>query len=250
MSNWNDSNGSFEGKCPLLALRDRNLRPISQTNPKSPLTESYRTLRTNIQFASVVEDTKVILLTSTAPGEGKTSTATNLAVVTAAAGKRVLLIDADMRKPQVHQRFQVSNLIGLSTLLIRERTLEECVVSTESEGLFLLTSGPIPPNPAEMLSSRAFSDMIAQLREQYDLIVIDSPPVLSVSDTLTLTRVTDGVLFVIDSQKTHRAHVKRAVQSLEQIDARILGVVLNRVKRGKQDSYYYSYYATGTTVSS
>lgn len=234
----------------LLALRDRHVRPISQTHPQSPITESYRTIRTNIQFASVVDDTRVILTTSTAPGEGKTSTATNLAIVSATAGKRVLLIDADMRKPQVHQRFQVSNLYGLSTVLIKERTLDDCILRSDIENLSLLTSGPIPPNPAEILSSRTFADLVTSLHDEYDLIIMDSPPVLSVSDTLNLTRIADGVLFVIDSQKTHRTHVKRAIQSLEQVEARILGVVLNRVKRKKGESYYYDYYTTGATVTS
>ncbi|WP_074691612.1 CpsD/CapB family tyrosine-protein kinase [Alicyclobacillus hesperidum] len=233
-----------------LASREDIQRPISLINPKSPLTESYRTLRTNIQFASVAEDTKVVLVTSTAPGEGKTSTSTNLAVVAAAANKKVLLIDADMRKPQVHQRFQVSNLIGLSTLLIKERSLQDCIVSSGAENLYLLTSGPIPPNPAEMLASRAFAELVDVLRSQFDMIVIDSPPVLSVSDTLALSHIADGVLFVVDSQKTHRLHAKRAVQALMQVEARILGVVLNRVKHNKKDSYYYSYYTAGTPVTS
>lgn len=236
-------------KCPHLTLRERSSMPISQINPHSPITESYRTLRTNIQFASVVDDIKVILTTSTAPGEGKTSTATNLAVVSASAGKRVLLIDADMRKPQVHQRFRASNLFGLSSLLIKERSLEDCVVSTSTDGLYLLTSGPIPPNPAEILASRTFAELTNLLREEFDLIIIDSPPVLSVSDSLSLTRIADGVLFVIDAQKTHRTHVKRAIQSLKQVDARIVGVVLNRVKRKKSDAYYYNYYSSESGVS-
>ncbi|WP_067618232.1 CpsD/CapB family tyrosine-protein kinase [Alicyclobacillus acidiphilus] len=229
-------------------MRERMQKPISQTNPRSPITESYRTIRTNIQFASVVDETSVILVTSTAPGEGKTSTASNLAVVSAAAGKKVLLIDADMRKPQVHQRFQVSNLFGLSTVLIRERAIESCIVQTETENLFLLTSGPIPPNPAEMLSSKAMAELIESLRKVYDFIVLDTPPTLSVSDTLNLTRVVDGVLFVVDSQRTNRNLVRRAIQSLQQVDARVLGVVLNRAKRKKNESYYY-YYSSDTSVS-
>lgn len=234
----------MKGSGHILSLRERSGKPISQTNPRSPATEAYRAIRTNIQFASVVEDTKVILVTSTIPGEGKTATSCNLGVVTAAAGKKVLIIDADMRKPQVHQRFQVSNLFGLSSLLIRERTLEECIVPTETSGLYVLTSGPIPPNPAEILSSRTFADLVASLRNQFDTIIIDSPPVLSVSDTLNVARVSDGVLFVVDAQKTHRQHVKKAVHAVSQFDTRILGVVLNRVKQKKSEYNYYSYYST------
>ncbi len=229
--------------CHPLSLKNQTLGPIAQVNPRSPTTESYRTIRTNIQFAGVAKNVKVILTTSTVPGEGKTFTTCNLAVVAAQAGKRVLVIDSDMRKPQLHQNFQVSNLTGLSSLLIKENSFDECVIESKTPGLFLLPSGPIPPNPSEMLGSRAFAQLIDECREEFDLILLDSPPIMSVTDALILARLADGVVIVINSQRTSRATIGKAVKSLQQIEARILGVVLNRVKTQKGESYYYqSYY--------
>lgn len=233
-----------------MTLINRNSMPIAQTNPKSPITEAYRTIRTNLQFASAVDDVQVILTTSTLPSEGKTSTISNTGIVTAEAGRSVLLIDADLRKPQVHQRFQVSNLQGLSTVLIREAEFEDCVMESGTDGLFLLPSGPIPPNPSEILSSKRFAELIERAKQTYDLILVDSPPVLSVSDALVLTRIADGVLFVLDAQSTNRKLAQKAVASLQQVNARILGVVLNRIKNEPGNSqYYYNYYNTGPSVS-
>ncbi|WP_083516902.1 CpsD/CapB family tyrosine-protein kinase [Alicyclobacillus shizuokensis] len=201
-------------------------------------------IRTNLQFAGVAEETKVILVTSSEPGEGKTSTISNLAIVTAQSGKRVLLIDADMRKPQIHQRFQTSNLDGLSNLLIQERKLEQCIMYSGIDNLFLLSSGPIPPNPAEMLASSAFADLMKWARGEFDYIYIDAPPILAVTDALVLTRVADGTVLVVDAQRTNRNMAQRAVGMLRQVEARILGVVLNRVPR-KSAGYYYYYYDSG-----
>ncbi|MCF8566821.1 CpsD/CapB family tyrosine-protein kinase [Alicyclobacillus tolerans] len=233
-----------------MALTNRNPLPITLSNPRSPVTEAYRTIRTNLQFASVVDDVQVVMTTSSLPGEGKTSTVSNLAVVTAQSGKRVLLIDADMRKPQIHQRFHTSNLTGLSSILIKESSLEECTMEGAIDGLFILPSGPIPPNPSELLSSKPFTRLIEACREQYDLILVDSPPVLSVADGLALTRSVDGVVFVVDAQNTNRVMAKKAVDSLQQIGARILGVVLNKAKRNAKDSYYYyNYYSSNHKVN-
>ncbi|QSO51148.1 CpsD/CapB family tyrosine-protein kinase [Alicyclobacillus curvatus] len=240
----------FKGVCRELSLSSKKPVPIAQSDPRSPITEAYRTIRTNLQFASAVDDIKVVLLTSALPSEGKTSTVSNTAVVTAEAGKKVLLIDADMRKPQIHQRFQISNLRGLSTVLIREGALGDCIVPSDTEGLFLLPSGPIPPNPSELLASKRFAELIQECREQFDLIFIDSPPVLSVSDALILTRSSDGVVFVLDAQATNRKLAQKAVASLQQIQAKLLGVVLNRVKNEPGNSYYYyHYYSSGNSAS-
>jgi capsular exopolysaccharide synthesis family protein len=234
----------------FMALSNRNPRPIAQTNPRSPITEAYRTVRTNVQFASVDGDVRAILVTSSLPSEGKTSTACNIAVVSAEAGKRVLLIDADMRKPQVHQRFQISNLYGLTSVLIKERSFEECVIESQTPGLMVLPSGPIPPNPYEMLASKAFSDFIQSCKETYDVVIVDSPPVLSVADALVISRSSDGVVFVVDAKKTNRAHAKKATLALQQVNAKILGVVLNRLeKKAAGGYYYYNYYSSGEPAS-
>jgi capsular exopolysaccharide synthesis family protein len=197
----------------------------------------------------VVQDTRVILVTSSQAGEGKTATTSNIAVVSAQAGKRVLLIDADMRKPQIHHRFNISNLNGLSSVLIKDRTLEECIVPAVTPNLFLLPSGPIPPNPSEMLSSQTFLDLIEQCRNEYDFIVLDSPPVLAVADAMILTRAVDGTVVVVDAQQTSRGLAQKAVESLRQVNARILGVVLNRIPKGKHNAYYYyQYYSHAETI--
>jgi capsular exopolysaccharide synthesis family protein len=233
-----------------MALSNKNPRPIAQTNPRSPITEAYRTVRTNVQFASVDGDVRVILVTSSLPSEGKTSTACNVAVVSAEAGKRVLLIDADMRKPQVHQRFQISNLYGLTSVLIKEKSFDECAFVSQIPGLTVLPSGPIPPNPYEMLASEAFSDLIQSCKDTYDVVIVDSPPILSVADALVISRSADGVVFVVDAKKTNRAHAKKATLALQQVNARILGVVLNRLERKSTEGYYYyNYYSSGESAS-
>lgn len=230
-----------------MPLSKRNPHPIALRHPKSTITEAYRSIRTNIQFSSMVNDAQVLLFTSTQPGEGKTETVCNVAVVSAQAGKRVLLVDADLRKPQVHHRFQISNLDGLSSILIRERSMEQATVSSAQANLFLLPSGPIPPNPSEMLSSRYFFQLVQRWREEYDLILIDSPPVLSVADALILSQASDGVVFVVDATKTPRNHARKAVAALQQVNAKLLGVVLNRVQR-KDSQYAYQYYYYASTA--
>lgn len=252
------SNGVFtyyrptvKGEFIGMALHARHPLPIAQTNPRSPVSEAYRTIRTNLQFAGVAENTQVILITSSQSGEGKTSLASNLALVTAQAGQRVLLIDADMRKPQVHHRFQISNLDGLSSVLIRERTLKDVVVAAQTPNLYLMPSGPIPPNPSEMLSSRSMRELVESCRKEFDYIFIDSSPVLAVADALVLTGISDGTLFVVDARQTNRNMARQAVRALQQVKARILGVVLNRVTKDSGDTYYYSsygYYAAGDSV--
>lgn len=214
---------------------------IALSHPQSHITEAYRTIRTNLQYASVDVDTKVISLTSSGPGEGKTSTTSNLAIVAAQAGKRVLIIDADLRKPQIHIRFRASNLYGLSNVLTRETSLDEAIVQSGSPNLFLLPSGPIPPNPSEILSSRAFRELLESCRQTYDLVLVDTPPVLAVADALIVTPHVDGTILVVDSQATNRKAALQAKIALEQVRGRILGVVLNRVKRSRGDGYYYYY---------
>jgi len=231
-----------------MGVANRYPQPISQSSPKSPVTEAYRTVRTNIQFASVVDELQVLLFTSSQASEGKTTTAANVAVVSAQSGKRVLLIDTDMRKPQIHHRFQVSNLDGLSSILIRERTLTECIVNTKTTNLFILPSGPIPPNPSEMLSSKNFAQLMETCREEFDLVILDSPPVLAVTDALVLTKVADGVVFVVDAQGTNRNLAQKAIGALQQVNARMLGIVLNNAERSNLDGYYY-YYSQDQSVS-
>ncbi|WP_299093701.1 CpsD/CapB family tyrosine-protein kinase [uncultured Metabacillus sp.] len=222
----------------LFQLQNRSL--ISMTNPKSPIAEQFRTIRTNIQFSSVDEELQTMIVTSSGPGEGKSTTTANLAVVFAQQGKRVLLVDADLRKPTVHYTFRLENHIGLSNVLTRQSTLEEAVQTTSQDKLWILSSGPIPPNPSEILGSKGMQAMIEQAKDEYDVIIFDSPPVLAVTDAQVLSNLTDGVVLVVSSGKTEIESAKKAKELLESAKAKILGVVLNNKK--VQDSQYYYYY--------
>ncbi|WP_078433465.1 CpsD/CapB family tyrosine-protein kinase [Metabacillus halosaccharovorans] len=210
------------------------------TTPKSPIAEQFRTIRTNIQFSNVDEELQTMIVTSSGPAEGKSTTTANLAVVFAQQGKKVLLIDSDLRKPTVHYTFRKENHIGLSNVLTRQSTLEEAVTTTEQENLWVLPSGPIPPNPSELLGSRGMQMLIEHAKNEYDVIVLDTPPVLAVTDAQVLANLADGVVLVVSSGKTEIDAAKKAKELLESAKAKILGVVLNNKK--VQDSQYYYYY--------
>jgi capsular exopolysaccharide synthesis family protein len=222
----------------LFQLQNRSL--ISMSSPKSPIAEQFRTIRTNIQFTSVDEEVKTIIVTSAGPAEGKSTTTANLAVVFAQQGKRVLMIDADLRKPTVHYTFSKENHVGLSNVLTRQATLDEAVQTTSQDNLYVLTSGPIPPNPSEILGSKGMQSMLQLAKNEYDVIILDSPPVLVVTDAQVLSNITDGVVLVVSSGKTEVESAKKAKELLDSAKAKILGVVLNNKK--VQDSQYYYYY--------
>jgi capsular exopolysaccharide synthesis family protein len=218
-------------------------RPIiTDVNPKSPISEAYRTLRTNIEFSTIDEKIRVIMLTSAGPGEGKSTTATNLAVTYAQTGKQVLVIDADLRKPTMHHTFMKTNRMGLSNILSGQVLPNEVIALTHIENLSLLSSGPTPPNPSEMLGSQRMSALLTELKEIYDIIIIDTPPALAVTDAQLIATQTDGVIFVIDSGKVKRELALKVKSNLEHVRARILGVVLNNVDKKNGDAYYYYYY--------
>ena len=210
--------------------------------PRSAVAEAYRTLRTNIEFSSVDAPIKTLLVTSAMPGEGKTVTAGNLAVIFAQAGRRVLLVDADLRKPGVHTLFALPNFHGLTTLLRREDASVEAVAQqTEQDGLQVLTTGPLPPNPAELLGSQRMRAVLERLMSGYDLLVVDSPPVQAVADAAILSSFMDGSLFVIDASRSRRRAVRQARETLDRAGARVLGAVLNRVP-SKARAGYADYY--------
>ncbi|MGD6776272.1 CpsD/CapB family tyrosine-protein kinase [Sutcliffiella horikoshii] len=213
---------------------------ISDKLPKSPISEQYRTIRTNIQFSSVDQNLRSIMVTSSGPAEGKSTTASNLAVVNAQQGKKVLFVDSDLRKPTAHYTFQQDNFRGLTTVLTRQTSLSETIQSTRIENLDILTSGPIPPNPAELLSSRAMEDMLAAAYRIYDLVVFDTPPVLAVTDAQILANQCDGTVLVIASGSTDKDSAIKAKDLLNSAKAKLLGVVLN-MKKQSDSSYYYYY---------
>lgn len=228
-----------KGKKQLLNTR-RKL--ITKLSPKSPISEQFRTIRTNIQFSVVDEEIQSIMVTSSGPMEGKSTTAANLAVVFAQQGKNVLLVDADLRKPTVHYTFGLTNSIGLTSVLTRQSELGQAVNVTDVEHLHVLTSGPIPPNPAELLSSRAMAQFFEIAKEEYDMIIFDTPPVNAVTDGQVLAHQCDGTLLVVSSGRTEIDTATKAKELLIAAKARILGVVLNN-KKAKDTQYYY-YYGT------
>ncbi|OZU88247.1 capsular biosynthesis protein [Virgibacillus indicus] len=215
---------------------------IAKLNPKSPITEQYRTVRTNLQFASVDEELTSMLVTSSGPGEGKSMTTANLAVVYAQQGKKVLLIDADLRKPTVHYTFRLDNLRGLSNVLVGENTLNETINRTDVENLDVISCGPIPPNPAELLASRKMNHLLKEAKMSYDIVIFDTPPVLAVTDAQILANIVDGSLLVIRSKHTEVEAATKAKEALEPAKAKLLGTVLN--DREKKHSNYYYYYGT------
>jgi len=216
---------------------------ITVTQPKSPVAEQYRTIRTNIEFMAVDREIQAILVTSATQGEGKSTTSSNLAVAYAQQGKKVLIIDTDMRRPTVHYTFKVANGLGLSSLLTRQAEKDKAILPTKIDNLSILTAGPIPPNPAELLSSRAMEHLVGQLREEFDIIIFDAPPLLQVADSRITSKLTDGVVLVVGCTTSDRQRVLKAKEQLELAEAKILGVVLNRRELTDDSAYqyYYSY---------
>ncbi|WP_090236274.1 CpsD/CapB family tyrosine-protein kinase [Fictibacillus solisalsi] len=219
-------------------LTQRSL--ITHNNPKSPISEQYRTIRTNIQFSSIDTQYQSIMVTSSSPGEGKSTTVANLAVVLAQQGKSVLLIDGDLRKPTVHYTFKVSNIQGITNVLTRQISLEDAAVQTSVDDLSVLPSGPVPPNPSELLNSKAMEILVEEAKTRYDYVLFDTPPVLAVTDAQILANRCDGVVLVTSSGKTEKEAAIKAKELLDNANAKILGVVLNQ-KEMNENSYYYYY---------
>jgi capsular exopolysaccharide synthesis family protein len=225
----------------------RNSMPqlYAVNQPKSLAAEAYRTLRTNLQFSSLDRPLRSLVVTSAVATEGKTTTAANLAVVMAQAGKRVVLVDGDLRRPSAHRLFDLSNESGLTTALVEDLdALGGFLQATEVENLRVLAAGPVPPNPQELLGSQRMQDLLHKLEEEADVIVLDTPPILVVADASVLSARTDGVLVVVNTGRTRRAAVQQAVDGLGQVGAQLLGCVLNMVstRGGRSSQYYYSYY--------
>jgi len=217
---------------------------ITVTDPRGTASEDYRTLRTSLLYSLVDTPPKVVVVTSPGPSEGKSTTCANLGVVLAQVDKQTLIVDCDMRKPTIHKIFGLRNLRGLVNVLAGEHDLHE-VCQEALPGLKAITTGPIPPNPAELLSSRRFTELLNQAREEFDYVLLDVPPIGIVSDPAIAATQGDGVLLVVDAQNTRKGSVRQAMRSLEGVGANVLGTVMNNVKVSK-GSYYYRYnYAYG-----
>ena len=199
---------------------------VLEKQPKSVEAESYRILRTNIMYSSFDKKIKRILVTSSEPAEGKSTTSGNLALAFAQDEKKVILIDCDLRKPSLHKKFRISNNRGLSDVIIDRDKLNKCI-QKRTEYLDILTAGKIPPNPSEMLGSQAMSSLLDELSNLYDVIILDSPPVLAVTDAQILSTKVDGTLLVVRAEKTKKDTVLAAKGVLDKVNANILGTVLN-----------------------
>ena len=217
---------------------------IADSAPKSAASEAYRTLRTNIQFAGLDRPCRTIVITSATPAEGKTTTAANFGVVCAQTGSRVCLVDADLRKPSLHRVFGMDNQRGLTTALLEGKTLGDVAVTTIVPGLSVVVSGPLPPNHAELSASKRMHDLLEAAARDFDLVICDTPPVLSVSDAVALCARCDGVILVVRAGGVSSAVVRRAAEQIDAVKGRILGVVLNRVDMSRHGYYaeYHRYY--------
>lgn len=214
---------------------------ITESNPLSPVSESYRILKTNIQFLLEEESHQILAVTSAHPGEGKTTTIINLSITFAAEGKRVLLIDGDLRRSSIHHVFRLNNELGLSSVLSKRNDISEVIQSTSISNLDIIPSGPAPNRPSELLGSQELDELLKQMKNHYDLILIDSPPVLVVSDAQIIVSRSDGVIMVVRAGKTRSQDALKVKAYLKHIKANLLGVVLNDVKH-KSQRQFYNYY--------
>ena len=216
--------------------------PITKTQPRAPVAEAFRSLRTNIQFASVDTPLRSILVTSPSPADGKSTVAVNLGVVLAQSGRKVVILDADLHRPKIHKIIRLANRRGLSDLFVQNQVnLDGAVQKTEIQNYYALTSGSLPPNPSELLGSGKMVDIIHQLEDQAELVIIDTPPLLAVTDACVLAPRVDGVLLIIKPGVTKLAACKQAVEQLRHVGAKILGVVLNEIEIKRSRYYYYHY---------
>lgn len=215
---------------------DLSSRLITALEPNSPASEAYRTLRTSLLYALIDEPPKVIVLTSPSSAEGKSTVCANLGVVLAQAGKNTLIMDCDFRRPVMHKIFGADNVRGVVDVMSGERELED-VCEEPLAGLKLLVAGSAPPNPAELLGSRRFSEFLGSVRERFDYVLMDAPPAALVSDSTILAVQGDGVLLALDSQSTRKGSVRRTVRNMKTVGANVLGTVMNNVK-GSEATYY------------
>ncbi|RSZ28965.1 polysaccharide biosynthesis tyrosine autokinase [Staphylococcus haemolyticus] len=209
--------------------------------PKSITSEKFRGIRSNIMFSGANEEIKSIIITSEKPAAGKSIISANIAITYAQAGYKTLIIDGDMRKPTQQYSFETANYDGLSNLIIGKSDFDKAISSTRVENLDLLTSGPVPPNPSELIASNRFKNIYSQLMDMYDFILIDTPPVTSVTDAQVFLQIVKDCVMIIDTEKNNKNEIKKAKKLIEQADGHIIGAVLNKTANDKS-SNYYNYY--------
>ncbi len=222
--------------------KNRSINPlITIEKPKSVISEKFRGIRTNILFSTADNDVQTIVFTSEKPAAGKSTISANVAITYAQAGYKTLLIDGDMRKPSQHYLFNTDNMDGFSNLIINKTDYNKAIHKTDIVNLDLLTSGPIPPNPSELIGSEKSLEVFEYLRSEYDFIIIDTPPVNTVTDAQLFSEIAKYVVYVVDVQKNDRNAIKKGKELIEKAGAKILGVVLNKAPEDKSSSYYYYY---------
>ena len=214
---------------------------ITAIDPSSSRAESFRTLRTNLQFVDIDRPPRTVVITSAVAGEGKSTTACNLAITLAQAGIRVALVESDLRRPKIAEYLGIEGSVGLTSVLIGRASLDEALQSWGRCGLAVLASGPIPPNPSELLGSGHMVALLRQLQQRFDVVIVDAPPLLPVTDAAVLSRICDGAVLVVRYGKTRREQVERTAQALRTVDARILGTVMNMGPTKGPDAYAYGY---------
>lgn len=216
---------------------------ITYNDSKHQVSESYRMLRTNLHYLNINKRYKTIVVTSSNPGEGKTTTLANLALTISQTGKRVLIVECDLRKPRVHKMFNVSNTKGIVNVIVERVPVQDVIQKVkELPNMEIMTAGPIPPDSTELLESKVMKELIVNLRETYDTILFDTPPICSVTDAAILSSQVDGVILVVASGETNIESVRLARKLLDKIHANILGVVLSKADMSKNSKYYYQYY--------
>jgi len=241
------------GATPLAVITrdgEASKRPlVVHYAPQSSRAEAFRQLRTNLQFSDVDNPPRMVIVTSAVPGEGKSSTSGNLAITLAQAGQRVILVEADLRRPKMADYFGIERAVGLTNVLFGQSTLEDALQPWGRGDLWLLPSGPLPPNPSEILGSRHMRELLHELSRRADVVLVDTPPLLPVTDAAVLAQAADGAVLVIRHGTTRKEQVRRAVDALRSVDARLLGTVLNGVPtRGADAEHYYAEsYATYQT---
>lgn len=223
---------------------DASKKPLlTQSAHQSPRAESFRQLRTNLQFANVAGKARSVLVTSSVPGEGKSTTATNLAIALAQAGQNVCLVDADLRRPMIHEYLRLERTAGLTTALIGGADINDLLQPWGDENLYVLTSGQIPPNPSELLGSDEMKHLLIRLENAFDTVVVDAPPLLPVTDAAVLSQHVGGVVVIVGTQKTRTQELAKSMAALDLVKANILGVVLNRLPVKGPDAYSHGYYS-------
>jgi non-specific protein-tyrosine kinase len=213
---------------------------VTIEDPMAPASESYRSLRMNLQFAALDHKLRTLLITSPGPGEGKTTTLANLAVTMAQMEQRVIIADCDLRRPFLHQLFGLSNDTGVTTMMVEDAALEQPPLQeTSIKGLRLLASGALPPRPSDLLGSQRMATMIERLLQEADIVLFDAPPVMSATDAAVLATQVDGVLLVVSAGETKREQAQNAIERLQKVNANILGSVLNNVALDMNLASYY-----------